>query len=72
MADRQLSIEEIAQHLGIKKDTVYKWVRNRNMSAPKVGRLPKFQIREVDSWVREGEKVGVATDKEHKTQFKSC
>jgi excisionase family DNA binding protein len=54
MADRWLSVEEIAQHLGIKKDTVYKWVRNRNMPAHKVGRLLKFQVNEVDQWVREG------------------
>jgi len=54
MADRWLSVEEIAQHLGIKKDTVYKWVRNRNMPAHKVGRLVKFQVKEVDQWIREG------------------
>ena len=27
MAERWLSVDEIAQHLGSKKDTVYKWVR---------------------------------------------
>jgi excisionase family DNA binding protein len=54
MAERWISVDEIAQHLGIKKDTVYKWVRTRNMPAHKVGRLLKFQIGEVDRWVREG------------------
>ena len=54
MADRWLSVEEIAEHLGIKKNTVYKWVRNRKMPAHRVGRLLKFQVREVDRWVREG------------------
>jgi len=44
MADRWLSVEEIAQHLGIKKDTVYKWVKNRQMPSHKVGRLLKFGI----------------------------
>ncbi len=58
MADRWLSVEEIAQHLGIKKDTVYKWVKNRHMPAHKVGRLLKFQVNEVDMWVREGKAVG--------------
>lgn len=29
-------------------------IRNRNMSAHKVGRLLKFQVKEVDQWVREG------------------
>jgi len=59
MEARWLSVEEISQHLGIKKDTVYKWVRNRNMPSHKVGRLIKFQVKEVDQWIRE---VKAATD----------
>jgi len=54
MADRWLSVEEIAEHLGIKKDTVYKWVKSKSMPSHKVGRLLKFQVTEVDQWVREG------------------
>ncbi len=54
MDERWLSVEEIAQHLGIKKETVYKWVRKRNMPSHKVGRLIKFQAKEVDQWIREG------------------
>ena len=54
MSERWLSVDEIAEHLGIKRDTVYKWVAHKNMPAHKVGRLLKFQIKEVDEWVREG------------------
>jgi len=54
MAERWLSVTEIAEHLGIKKDTVYKWVRMRGMPSHKVGRLLKFQVQEVDQWVRDG------------------
>lgn len=55
MAERWLSVEEIAEHLGIKRDTVYKWVKNKNMPSHKVGRLLKFQAREVDDWVKSGQ-----------------
>ncbi len=58
MADRWLSVEEIAEHLGIKKDTVYKWVKTRQMPVHKVGRLLKFQVNEIDRWVREGKAAG--------------
>ena len=54
MEPRWLSVEEIAAHLGIKPDTVYKWIERRNMPAHKVGRLWKFQTAEVDAWVRTG------------------
>jgi excisionase family DNA binding protein len=54
MDDRWFSVEEIAAYLGVKKDTVYKWVRLRGMPAHKVGRLVKFRREEVDEWVRSG------------------
>ena len=54
MEDRYLSVAEIAQYLGIKKDTVYKWVTAKRLPAHKVGRLWKFKKDEVDEWVRHG------------------
>ena len=54
MSERWLSIEEISEHLGVKKDTIYKWVARKKMPAHKVGRLLKFQIKEIDRWIREG------------------
>ncbi|MBB3571133.1 excisionase family DNA binding protein [Rhizobium sp. BK491] len=54
MSDRWLSVEEIANYLGVSKDTVYGWITKRDMPAHKVGRLWKFKSDEVDSWVRAG------------------
>lgn len=52
MSDRWLSVEEIAEHLGVSKDTVYAWISKKNMPAHRVGRLWKFQKAEVDVWVK--------------------
>lgn len=49
-----VSLDEVARHLGISRDTVYRWIENRGMPAHKVGRLWKFQVSEVDLWVRAG------------------
>jgi excisionase family DNA binding protein len=54
MDDRWLSVDEIAEHLGIKRDTVYRWVNDRQMPGHKIGRLWKFNKLEVDEWVRSG------------------
>ena len=54
MEDRWLSVDEIANHLGIKRDTVYKWISERQMPGHKIGRLWKFNKQEVDEWVRGG------------------
>jgi excisionase family DNA binding protein len=53
--DRWLSVNEIAAYLGIKRETLYKWLAEKNMPAHKVGRLWKFRKDEVDEWVRTGE-----------------
>ena len=52
MDDRWLSVTDIADYLGVKKDTVYKWLSKRTIPAHKVGRLWKFKRDEVDGWVR--------------------
>ena len=46
--NRWLSVEEIAAYLGVKRDTVYKWIERKAMPAHKVGRLWKFRKDEVD------------------------
>ena len=50
--DRWLSVDEIALYLGVKRDTVYKWIDRKQMPAHKVGRLWKFRTKEVGQWVR--------------------
>ena len=52
--DRWSSVIEVAAHLGVKQDTIYKWLRRKSMPAHKVGRLWKFRIAEVDRWVESG------------------
>jgi len=54
LEDRWLSVEEISQYLGVKRDTVYKWLENKEMPAHKVGRLWKFKKREIDLWIKSG------------------
>ena len=50
--ERWLSVDEIAEHLGVKRDTIYKWIDRNDLPAHKVGRLWKFKVKEVDKWVR--------------------
>lgn len=52
--ERWLSVEEIAAHMGISKETVYRWLDRRKIPAHRIGKLWKFKAREVDEWVRSG------------------
>lgn len=52
--ERWLSVMEIAEYLGVRRETIYKWLERKNMPAHKVGRLWEFKRDEVDAWVRQG------------------
>lgn len=60
-----MSLEEIAQHLGVSEDTVHRWIRAREMPAHKVGRLWKFKMTEVDAWVKSGKAADQAEGADH-------
>ena len=49
-----VSLEEVAAHLGVSKDTVHRWLRKRGLPAHKVGHLWKFKVSQVDEWVQAG------------------
>lgn len=53
--ERWYSLEEIAEHLGVSQDTIHRWIRTKEMPAHKVGRLWKFDVTEVNDWVKSGE-----------------
>ena len=52
MNDRYLSVSEICLYLGIKRDTVYKWISKKGFPAHRVGKFWKFKVSEVDEWVK--------------------
>lgn len=61
-AEPWVSVDEIVAHLGVAKDSVYRWIEKKGLPAHKMGRLWKFKISEVDDWVRAG---GAAQVSEH-------
>lgn len=49
-----VSVDEVAKHLGIAKDTVYRWIESKSLPAHRVGRLWKFKLSQVDAWIEAG------------------
>ena len=54
MTEPWVSVDVLARHLGVTKDSVYRWIERRGLPAQKVGKLWKFKLSEVDEWVRTG------------------
>jgi excisionase family DNA binding protein len=61
MSERRGSVDAVAHHLGVAKDTSYRWIETRRLPAHRVGRLWKFKLSGVDAWV---ERSG-ANEKHH-------
>lgn len=71
MTEPWSSVEEVAKHLGVAQDSIYRWIEARNLPAHKIGRLWKFKLSELDEWVRTGgaeggEKLASTTAKKSK------
>ncbi len=49
-----VGIADVAAHLQVAKDTVYRWVDTQGLPAHRVGRLFRFRLSEVDEWVKAG------------------
>jgi excisionase family DNA binding protein len=49
-----VSADAVATHIGVAKDSVYRWIDAKRLPAHRVGRLWKFKLSEVDDWVRAG------------------
>jgi excisionase family DNA binding protein len=67
LPDPWVSVEDVARHLGVSKDTNYRWVEAQRLAAHKVGRFWKFKLQEIDDWVRAGGKEPwICADQEQK------
>jgi len=45
MAERWVSIDEISEHLGVKKDTIYKWVAKKRSPPTKLAGSSSFKSK---------------------------
>ncbi len=54
MPEPWVSVDDVANHLGVAKDSVYRWIEGRDLPAYKIGRLWKSKLSDIDSWVRRG------------------
>ncbi|MBL7131300.1 MAG: helix-turn-helix domain-containing protein [Candidatus Omnitrophica bacterium] len=52
MEKRFLGITELSQYLGLTKGTLYVWVCQRRIPYVKIGRLVKFDLIEIEKWIR--------------------
>ena len=50
-----VGIEDVATYLNLKASTIRTWIKDKNFPAHKMGRLWRFKLSEVDSWIKNGD-----------------
>lgn len=60
---RLIDIEELADYLKIKKQTIYNWLSDRKISGIKVGGVWRFDRREVAEWLNSKKRTPKSGDK---------
>lgn len=53
--NKWLSVKEVCAYLHISRDTVMKWIKKEGMPAHQKGRLWRFDINEIDGWMKNNE-----------------
>jgi excisionase family DNA binding protein len=49
---RLMNIDELADYLRLKRQTIYNWLHEKKISGIKVGGVWRFERKEVDAWLK--------------------
>ena len=50
---RYLGMAECSEYIGITKGTLYSWVSHKRIPYIKIGKLVKFDLKEIEPWIKE-------------------
>lgn len=53
MDKRIVGINELSEYLAISKNTIYWWIALKRIPHMKLGKILRFDLSEIDSWVGE-------------------
>ncbi|MEW6101459.1 MAG: helix-turn-helix domain-containing protein [Candidatus Omnitrophota bacterium] len=56
---RLIDIDELADYLRLKKQTIYNWLHEGKISGIKVGGVWRFDRRDVDAWLKSRRRFSV-------------
>jgi excisionase family DNA binding protein len=56
--EKWVTVDRVAAHLDVTRDSIYRWIERKGFPAHRVGRLLRFKLSEVDRWVEAGGGVG--------------
>jgi len=61
---RLIDIDELANYLKLKRQTLYNWLNQGKLAGMKVGGVWRFDRREVDAWLKSRKRLNKPGDKQ--------
>lgn len=47
-----MNVDELAEYLGLRKQTVYNWLHQKKISGIKIGKVWRFERNEIEKWLK--------------------
>lgn len=47
-----MTVDELADYLGLKKQTIYNWLHQKKISGIKIGKVWRFERSYIDKWLK--------------------
>lgn len=54
---RLINIDELAEYLKLKRQTIYNWLNQGKISGIKIGGVWRFDRRDVDAWLKSSRRL---------------
>ena len=64
MMERLLTVRELAEYLGVNRFSVYRWVEQQKIPHRRVDRLIRFDLREVENFMKRRATTGFHVEPE--------
>lgn len=58
--EKWVSLEDIADHMGLSKDTIRNYIKKQQIPYYRIGKQYKFKISEIDAWIESGKSASIA------------
>ena len=58
--EKWVSLEEIAEHMGLSKDTIRNYIKKQQIPYYRISKQYKFKISEIDAWIESGKSASIA------------
>lgn len=58
--EKWVNLEEIAEHIGLSKDTIRNYIKKNQIPYYRIGKQYKFKISEIDAWIESGKSASIS------------